>query len=104
MAYSSSGSLPCLLNSERGVTVVQGLTQLMVEQTCDLPFFGFGKVLAFSQKYFSFLASIQVQDSRLCSSLETNENENENEVLRREEAFSATHLFRVSRGKCTSYE
>lgn len=81
------------------MTVVQGLTQLMVEQTCDLPFFGFGKVLAFSQKYFSFLASIQVQDC-----LETNENENENEVLRREEAFSATHLFRVSRGKCTSYE
>ena len=81
------------------MTVVQGLTQLMVEQTCDLPFFGFGKVLAFSQKYFSFLASIQVQDC-----LETNENENENEVLRREEAFSAPHLFRVSRGKCTSYE
>ena len=81
------------------MTVVQGLTQLMVEQTCDLPFFGFGKVPTFSQKYFSFLASIQVQDC-----LETNENENENEVLRREEAFSAPHLFRVSRGKCTSYE
>ena len=84
------------------MTVVQGLTQLMVEQTCDLPFFGFGKVLAFSQKYFSFLASIQVQVVQL--SVETNENENENEVLRREEAFSAPHLFRVSRGKCTSYE
>ena len=65
------------------------------------PSLGLERSSLFHKNTFLFLRQFRF---RLCSSLETNENENENEVLRREEAFSAPHLFRVSRGKCTSYE